>query len=57
MIARVTADHHAGGKMKVAPSRTEPYSAGTIGSGVGRAWGVSSIQMISEAFAPIMPDT
>ncbi len=36
---------------------TESYSVGTTASGVSLALGVSSIQMISEAFAPVMPVT
>ena len=50
----VTADHHVTSPMEISLGA---YSVGTTGSGVSRAWGVSSIQMISEAFAPVMPDT
>jgi hypothetical protein len=38
-------------------NQRQSYSRGTTGYGVSRAVGVSSIQMISEAFAPVMPVT
>ena len=38
-------------------NQRQSYSRGTTGYGVSRAVGVSSIQMISEASAPVMPVT